>query len=54
MPITEEDAKVIALEYARQHLAIDTELAVVEGHVTDLGDAWRIPCNSRSSWRPRL
>jgi len=47
MAISEERARVIALEYARQHLDIDAEIAVVEGHVTDLGNAWRIPYNSR-------
>lgn len=47
MAITEQDAKAIALEYARRHLASDIEIAVVESHVTDLGDAWKIPYNSR-------
>ena len=47
MTITREDAKAIALEYAKQHLAAEVEIAVVEAHITDLGDAWKIPYNSR-------
>jgi hypothetical protein len=47
MSVTLEEAKAIALEHARRHLAVDVDLAVVESHVSDLGQAWRIPYNSR-------
>ncbi len=46
MSLSLEEAKVIALEYARRHLAIEVDLAVVESQVFDLGHAWRIPYNS--------